>query len=74
MPKGKPLTPITIMCNIPHTISPGVCALCERDKAIREIQAYEQAIMETTNLWTSVSKRAGEILRHNKRTRKEPQP
>ena len=31
---------ITIICNVEHDITPGVCALCERDELFKELQAW----------------------------------
>lgn len=29
---------IVVICNIEHDVEPGICALCERDKAIEELE------------------------------------
>lgn len=31
---------ITVICNVPHNITEGSCALCERDRAIVDAQRY----------------------------------
>ncbi len=56
---------ITVICNVEHDITPGVCAFCERDKARQELQAWQQAVLELhgDTLWNSIYKRAEEILK-----------
>ena len=31
---------VTIICNVPHNITEGSCALCERDNAIKDARRY----------------------------------
>ena len=54
---------ITVVCNVEHDITPGVCALCERDHAQRFLAAWQQAVLETHGaLWNSIHKRANELM------------
>lgn len=55
---------VTVVCNEEHRIDPGKCALCERDEAIKKLQAWQQAEFELRDkgLWNSISKRAQEII------------
>lgn len=55
---------VTVICDVPHVITEGVCALCERDKAIRELQAWQQAELELhPSIWHSITQRVEQILR-----------
>ena len=33
---------VIVLCNVPHTIEQGVCALCERDEAKAKLEAAEE--------------------------------
>ena len=33
---------VIVLCNVPHTIEQGVCALCERDEAKAKLEAAEK--------------------------------
>lgn len=63
------LNKITVICNEDHEITPGVCALCERDYAQEWAQCWERAVLELhgNTLWNSIHKRARTLM-----TRKKP--
>ena len=40
---------VIVLCNVPHVIVRGVCALCERDKANAKIKAAEEMAKAATH-------------------------
>jgi hypothetical protein len=37
---------IIVICNVPHIIEPGICALCERDKAEMQLSDLQAQLDE----------------------------
>lgn len=47
-------TEITVICDVPHDITPGVCAFCELDAAerrLREAEAEVKRLREANEHW-----------------------
>ena len=40
--RGSEMQKVIVLCNVPHIIEPGVCALCERDEAKAKLEAAEE--------------------------------